>query len=80
MIRSPSRIRAAGLVVLAGVGVVAFTACGAKSNEPAPTTSSSPSLQPTSKATFPGPNNFSPAPIAPLNPTVNPTNAQTTHP
>ena len=78
--RGRSAVRGAFLVVLAGVGVVTFTACGAKGTAPASSTTSSQSLQPTSKATFPGPNNFSPAPIAPLNPTVNPTNVQTTHP
>jgi hypothetical protein len=59
------------LLALAAVGVVAFPACGSHDSAPAPRPSSA-SVQPTSKATLPGPNNFSPAPIAPLNPTANP--------
>lgn len=65
-----NRIRAVGSVALAAVAIVMFTACGAKDNEPASSTSTS--LSPTSKATLPGPNNFSPSPIAPLNPTASP--------
>ncbi|WP_240163256.1 hypothetical protein [Mycolicibacterium sphagni] len=65
-----NRIRAVGTVALAAVGIVVLAACGAKDNEPA--SSTSPSLSPTSKATLPGPNNFSPSPIAPLNPTASP--------
>ncbi|WP_144418277.1 hypothetical protein [Mycobacterium sp. EPa45] len=69
------RSRTVWLVALAGVGVVAFPACGSKDHgAPAPTPSSA-SVQPTSKATIPGPNSFSPAPIAPLNPTASPRNA-----
>jgi ABC-type transport system substrate-binding protein len=65
-----NRIRAVGSVALAAVSVVVLAACGAKSNEPASTTS--PTVSPTSKITLPGPNNFSPSPIAPLNPTASP--------
>jgi hypothetical protein len=65
-----NRIRTVGSVALAAVGIVVFAACGAKSNEPASTTT--PSVSPTSKNTLPGPNNFSPSPIAPLNPTASP--------
>ena len=38
---------------MAAVAIVVFAACGAKSNEPASTTS--PSVSPTSKITLPGP-------------------------
>ncbi|WP_431232003.1 hypothetical protein ACQ856_21230 [Mycolicibacterium psychrotolerans] len=65
--------RAIWLVTLAGAGAVVFPACGSTDSAPAPTPSSS-SVQPTSKATLPGPNSFSPAPIAPLNPTASPKN------
>ncbi|MBB3603874.1 hypothetical protein FHT40_003535 [Mycolicibacterium sp. BK556] len=70
-------IRAVCLVCLAAGVAVGLTACGAGDKAPAPTSAS---LSPTSKATLPGPNNFSPSPIAPLNPTVNPGNDQTQHP
>jgi hypothetical protein len=66
-----NRIRATLLMMLAAAGIVVFTACGANGNQPAPTTTSH-SVEPTTKATIPGPNNFSPAPIAPLNPTASP--------
>jgi hypothetical protein len=78
--KGPTRIRAACLVALAAVGVVVFTACEAKVNEPASGTTPSSSVQPTSKATLPGPNNFSPAPIAPLSPTANPGYDTAQHP
>jgi len=68
-----NRIRAACLMTLAASGVVAFTACGTKSNEPAPSTSSV-SVSPTSKATLPGANQFTPAPVTPSNPTEKPDN------
>ena len=74
------RIRAVCLVALAAVGVVVFTACATKSNEPASSTTPSSSVQPTSKASLPGPNQFSPAPVTPLNPTVNPGNQTTQRP
>ena len=70
-------IRVARLMaVVAGAVVVA--ACGSQ-GEPAPTTSG-PSVSPTSKATLPGVNNFSPSPIAPLNPTANPGDQPTPRP
>ncbi|WP_319434036.1 hypothetical protein [Mycobacterium sp. RTGN5] len=68
--RGRNRIRGICAVALTAVGIVMFTACGAKGAEPASTTS--PSVSPTSKNTLPGPNNFSPSPIAPLNPTASP--------
>ena len=64
-----SHIRAACTVALAAVGVVVFAACGTNDSGPASTTTS-PSVSPTSKATLPGPNNFSPGPVTPMNPTV----------
>jgi hypothetical protein len=70
--RGRSRIRAVCLIALAAVSVVVFTACGAGASGPA-STANSPSVSPTSKATLPGPNNFSPGPVTPMNPTVNPT-------
>ena len=73
-----NRIRTACSVALAAVGIVVFAACGAKSNEPASTTT--PSVSPTSKNTLPGPNNFSPSPIAPLNPTASPGSQVTPRP
>jgi ABC-type transport system substrate-binding protein len=73
-----NRIRVVGAAALAAVAVVVFAACGAKSYEPASTTS--PSVSPTSKITLPGPNNFSPSPIAPLNPTASPGSQVTPRP
>ncbi|BBY66922.1 hypothetical protein [Mycolicibacterium helvum] len=73
-----NRIRAVGSVALAAVGIVVFTACGTKAHEP--TSSTSPSVSPTSKVTMPGQNNFSPSPIAPLNPTASPGNQITQRP
>ncbi|GAY15472.1 hypothetical protein MSZK_21980 [Mycobacterium sp. shizuoka-1] len=70
-------IRVARSMVIAA-GVVLLAGCGSH-DEPAPATSG-PSVSPTSKATLPGVNNFSPSPIAPLNPTANPGDKQTQHP
>jgi len=68
------------LGALAAVGVVTFPACGSgKDTTPVPAPSSA-SVQPTSKATIPGPNSFSPVPIAPLSPTAKPGNAPTHQP
>lgn len=77
--RGRNRTGAACLMVIAAIGVVSVTACGASADNPGSTTTS-PSVQPTSKATLPGPNEFSPAPLAPLNPTVGPSAATTAHP
>lgn len=68
--KARNRIRAVCSVALAAVGIVVFTACAAKGNEPAST--AKPSVSPTSKATLPGSNNFSPSPLMPLNPTASP--------
>lgn len=65
-----SRTRVACAVVSVAVGIILVAACGAGGNQPA--APSNPSVSPTSKATLPGPNNFSPSPIAPLNPTASP--------
>ncbi|KAA0108345.1 hypothetical protein [Mycolicibacterium sp. P1-5] len=73
------RSRRIWLAALAGIGVVAFTACGSEDSAPVRTPSSA-SVQPTSKATIPGPNSFSPAPIPPLSPTAHPGNAPTQQP
>ncbi|MCV7214142.1 hypothetical protein H7J51_02445 [Mycobacterium crocinum] len=71
--------RTVRLVALAAVGVIAFPACGSTNNAPDPSPTSV-SVQPTSKATIPGPNSFSPAPIAPLSPTARPRNTPTQQP
>jgi|EndMetStandDraft_8_1072994.scaffolds.fasta_scaffold164368_2 hypothetical protein len=68
--RGRRRIRAACLVAGTAVGVVVFTACAGNASGPESTTTTSPSVSPTSKATLPGPNNFSPGPVTPMNPTV----------
>jgi hypothetical protein len=68
------------LVASAAAGVMVFTACGAESQEPASTTTTGPSLSPTSKGSLPGGNSFSPGPVTPMNPTVNPSNQPTKNP
>lgn len=73
------RVRAMGLVASAAAGVMVFTACGATGDEPASTTTG-PSLSPTSKGSLPGGNGFSPGPVTPMNPTVNPSNQPTKNP
>jgi hypothetical protein len=75
-----NRIRVVCLAASVAVGVVMFTGCGAKGDEPASTSTTGPSLSPTSKGSLPGGNGFSPGPVTPMNPTVNPSNQPTKNP